>query len=79
MTVYPCGHFVHNRCDKGLRNSNCKTKHNCPICRKKLPRIAEQQEEEISSILLELSVPDVNVFLEGISFLLAGNNFIAFR
>lgn len=69
-TVYPCGHFVHNRCDKALRDSNCRTRNKCSMCRKRLPRIKEDDDMSSINALLELSVIDVHVFLEGIALMM---------
>ena len=73
-TVYPCGHFVHNRCDKGLRSSSCKARNKCPMCRTTLPRIKEEDALSTINTLLEVAVLDVHILLEEI-FMTASMNF----
>ena len=69
VTVYPCGHCVHSQCDKGLRESNCLTKHKCLMCREKLPRSDEEDVAASIHVLLELTALDVDVILERLAYL----------
>lgn len=54
-SVYPCGHYVHNRCHRRLRRSSCASRHHCPICRRGLPQDTVADDDVFADILLELN------------------------
>ena len=34
LKILPCKHVIHNKCILKMKNSNCKSKNKCPLCRK---------------------------------------------
>ena len=60
-TVYPCGHCVHYRCDARLRESNCRSKDRCVLCRARLPRDAVVS---IVSVTLEVDADALDDVLD---------------
>lgn len=65
VSVYPCGHFVHNRCNKDLQESTCRSKNRCPMCRQPLSHKDESDDPSVH-ILLELPEADFSVILESV-------------
>ena len=46
VTVEPCGHALHLKCEQRLRQSRCPTRRTCPMCRE--PILAEESCDELS-------------------------------
>ena len=65
VVYLPCGHCFHYKCMENLKNSACKTKHKCPVCRFQVYERTDSQEKEeiddfIDMMLMLLELPSVS-------------------
>lgn len=59
VVYLPCGHSLHLRCEKKMRDSLCASCNNCPICRHIIDPSADFLNVEVHMCAVRVKMKDV--------------------
>ena len=59
LKIWPCKHIIHNKCIFKMKNSECKSRNQCPLCRE----IIEVEEKYVINNNIPLPIVQLFMFM----------------